>query len=188
MPKITSIYIEKGLSVEVADGKWRRQTIGLTADVSMIESEEDLAKSKVALEQKIDDWLNIGEVTKTKEQKIVEREIWKKVDELPEELVSANGIPKLDIADLDSLPWNPPAASWGQEWIKNPTEFTQFECEGLPTLLELSKALFSTGKTMKDQKLVIGDMEYSFSGKDKETGEPKRLFIQRKPIKRESAK
>ncbi len=177
MPKIEKLYVEKGLSIEVTEGKWRRQTYGITLDVS-----EELAdipqeqwgewcnKVKEDAEKKIDEWLNIGET-------VVRSPGFEPGP------VSVNGIPKLDIADLNSLPWNPPAATWGQEWIKNPSKFTKFECEGLPTLLELSKALFSTGKTMKEQKLIIGDMEYSFSGKDKETGEPKRLFIQRRQVK-----
>jgi hypothetical protein len=47
-------------------------------------------------------------------------------------------------------------------------------------LLQLAKAL----KRNPDEKLVLGDMEYSFSGK----GDMAKHFISRKPVKMETAK
>jgi len=166
-PKILKIYVEKGLSVEVAEGKWRRQSYGVEADVSMLESEEDLNKSRQALENKVEDWLQLGEGA------VTEKEV--------------ADIPDIDPAELNELPWTKYAGNPG-EWIKNPAEFTSFECDNMNTLLILVKALTKVGKTMKEQKLTIGDKTYSFSGKDKETGKPRPMFVTRFPAKKEKAK
>jgi len=155
-PKILKLYVEKGVSVEVSEGKWRRQAYGVEADVSMLESEEALNKSRIALENKIEDWIRLGEGT------------------MPPEAVSVNGIPKIDPAELDECKWQTfqkqPAKPGQAGWIKNPTYFTDFEAP--PVLLELTKALAKA----KDHNLVIGDMEYSLGGKD----EMKDHFINRK--------
>jgi len=161
-PKILKLYVEKGVSVEVAEGKWRRQAYGVEADVSMLESEEDLNKARIALENKIEDYLQLGEGA------VTEKEV--------------AAIPKIDPAELDECDWQTfqkqPAKLGQAGWIKNPTYFTDFEAPSV--LLELTKALAKA----KDHKLVIGDMEYSLGGKD----EMKDHFINRKPVKTEGAK
>lgn len=100
----------------------------------------------------------------------------------PAEATSGLGIPKIDLAELDDCPWQTyqkkPAKPGQPAWIKNPVQFTGWQ-DPPKVLIELVKALHKT----EDKKLILGDVEYSFSGKDKETGDPKPMFISRQPVK-----
>lgn len=174
MPKVEKLYVERGVSVEVAEGLWRRQAYGITVDVSEdIEGFHQDAINKFCdqvkddLDKKIDEWLTVGTVHKHAE-------------EVPKELRSElNNIPKIDPAELDDLPWNSYAKGPGQ-WIKNPVEFR--DADASQPVMELVKAL----KKVENDKLTVGAWDYKFSGKDKKTGEAKPLFICRFPAKKEA--
>jgi len=92
-------------------------------------------------------------------------------------------IPQVDIGELNDCEWltfkKEPAKPGQAAWVKNPIEFTTW-ANPPNVLLQLAKAL----KRSQDEKLVLGDMEYSFSGK----GDMKNHFISRKPVKAETAK
>lgn len=97
----------------------------------------------------------------------------------PPETRSALGIPKIDIADLNAADWTSYAtkkeAKDGEAgWLKNPAHFTSYEPPQV--VFELVKALTKS----KGHRLVLGDMEYFFSGEKK--------FLSRRPAKKESAK
>lgn len=162
MPQIVKLYVEKGRTTQIDDTHWNKTKYGLEADVSDVTSEDALEKLRLDLGFKIDDWLQQAGY--------------------PPEAMSALGIPNIDIAELDACEWQTykkePAKPGQAAWIKNPAYFTQFEAP--PVLLELVEAL----KRTKDEKLVLGDMTYSFSGK----GDMKDAFVSRKPAKRESVK
>ena len=92
----------------------------------------------------------------------------------PPEVMSAQGIPKIDLGELDAAPWltyqtKEPAKPGKAAWMKNPVHFTEFEAP--PVVLELVEALKHTPK----ERLQLGDVEYFFSGEGK--------FISRRPVK-----
>ncbi len=88
-------------------------------------------------------------------------------------------IPEIDLAELDECPWltykKNPAGPGKAAWIKNPAHFEHFDAPKV--LWELVKAM----EGEKDHKLVLGDMEYVFGGKEGQ-------FINRKPTKMERAR
>jgi len=96
----------------------------------------------------------------------------------PPEIVSATGIPRIDLAELDAAPWltyktKQPADPGTPAWIYNPAFFEKVE---LPqVIIELQKALNKSDT----KSLQLGDMEYFFSGEGK--------FIGRRPAKKEKA-
>ena len=153
------LHVEKGRTTQVDDNHWIKTAYRLEADVSDVPSPDELEKLRLDLEFKIDDWLQQAGYPEAK----------------------SLGIPKIDLAELDACGWQTyqkePAQPGQTAWIKNPVYFTQFEAA--PALLELVKALERT----EDRKLVLGDMEYGFSGKN----DVKDHFISRKPAKKESA-
>lgn len=84
-------------------------------------------------------------------------------------------IPGLDIADIDALPWKAKEGQpsqpghWG--WILGPKS-----AHGITPGADI---LVAALEKAADQKLQLGDMEYSFS--------KNKAFINRKPVKQESA-
>lgn len=100
-------------------------------------------------------------------------------EQAPPEAMSATGIPRIDLADLDAAPWTSyrtkEVAEPGEPaWVKNPA---YFETAELPqVIIELQKALNKT----ENKRLRLGDMEYFLSGEGK--------FITRRPAKKEEAK
>lgn len=93
------------------------------------------------------------------------------------------GIPRIDLANLEDAGWldyktKEPAAKGQPAWMKNPVHFTQFEPP--PVIFELVKAL----KKSPEEKLQLGEYEYSFSGK----GDMARHFLARRPFKPEKAR
>ena len=112
-------------------------------------------------------------------QQIVD-ELNKILDELaPPETRSALGIPKIDIADLNAAGWTDYQTKAAAEpgtaaWIKNPAHFTSYEPPQV--VFELVKAMTKA----KGERLVLGDMEYFFSGEKK--------FLSRRPAKKEKAR
>lgn len=99
---------------------------------------------------------------------------------LEETKQAIEAMPKIDLAELEELPWtkwkkdeqgNRIKASPGEPgWIKNAAYFTDFEAPAVQ--LELTKALKKAGG-----KLDLGQYLFSFSGKE----EP---FITRRPKKK----
>lgn len=94
------------------------------------------------------------------------------------ELAPEMAVPRIDLGDLDKAGWltyhtKTPAEPGTPAWLKNPTYFTGWDAP--PVVMELVKAL----KRTPGEKLVLGDCEYSFSGK----GDMKNHFIIRRPVK-----
>lgn len=168
-PKIVKLHVEKGLTFQVDDKTWSKSAYRLEADLSDGPSPDELEKLRLDLSFKIDDWL--GQEKHIPQSKPLQ----------PEEVVRSD-IPQLDLAELDECPWQTykkqPAKPGQVAWIKNPTFWEHFDAT--PVLWELVKAV----EGAKDQKLVLGDMEYNFGGKD----DMKDRFINRKPVKTESAR
>lgn len=149
----TKIVVGKGKSVPVGgpDGEWLKVFYEIHAT---LDEGEDPAAARLGIEQMLDQWLQ-GELAGLEA-----------------------AIPKLDLAELDASPWlsyktKEPAAPSKPAWMKNPVYFTQFEPPQV--VFELVKAL----KRTPDEKLVLGDCEYSFSGK----GDMEDHFISRRPVK-----
>jgi len=146
--RVSKIVVGKGKTVPVKgpEGEWLKTFYSVEAE---LDEGEDPVAARLGLEQLLDQWLQ-GEVTG------------------PED------IPKLDLGDLDALPWltyktKEPAKSDEAGWVKNPEHFSNFDS---PVAAELAKALKRAGK-----KLELGEYEYSFSGKESQ-------FISRRPVKK----
>ena len=144
---MTKIVVGKGKSVSVGgpEGEWLKVFYQVEA---VLNEGEDPVAARLGIEHMLDQWLQ-GEIVG------------------PEA-----AIPKLDLTDLDALPWltyqKEPAEPGHSGWIKNPAYFSNFF---EPAAAELSKALTRAGR-----KLELGEYVYSFSGKEKQ-------FISRKPAK-----
>ena len=85
-------------------------------------------------------------------------------------------IPELDLEAIKSLPWKTkekepaPAGAWG--WILGPESDRGVE--------PMAEALAAALEKAEDHELVMGDVKYSFS--------KNKAFINRAPVKQESAK
>ena len=138
--KIERIVVGKGKSVPVdgPEGEWSKAYYQLEA----VPAEgEDVQAVRMSLEGILDQWLS--------------------VEAKPEA-----EIPKLDLAELDQLPWTTyktkePAKEGEAGWIFANTKGAE----------ELAKAM-----QRSEGKLELGAYEYAFSGKEKR-------FISRKPVK-----
>ncbi|MBT0160975.1 hypothetical protein G4O51_13440 [Candidatus Bathyarchaeota archaeon A05DMB-2] len=136
--KVERIVVGKGKSVPVAgpDGEWSKVYYQLEA----VPTEgEDVQATRMSLEGILDQWLSVE--TKPEAE-----------------------IPKLDLAELDGLPWTTyktkePAKEGEAGWIFASTKGAE----------ELAKAMQKS-----EGKLELGTYEYRFSGKDSQ-------FISRKP-------
>ena len=139
--KIERIVVGKGKSVPVAgpDGEWSKVYYQLEA----VPAEgENVQAVRTGLEDILDQWLS--------------------VEAKPEAEIS-----KLDLAELDQLPWTTyktkePAKEGEAGWIFANTKGAE----------ELVKAMQKC-----EGKLELGAYEYRFSGKEKN-------FITRKPVKK----
>jgi hypothetical protein len=139
--KIERIVVGKGKSVPVdgLGGEWSKVYYQLEA----VPAEGgDVQATKMSLEGILDQWLS--------------------VEAKPEA-----EIPKLDLAELEGLPWTSyktkePAKEGEAGWIFANTKGAE----------ELAKAMQKT-----EGKLELGAYEYRFSGKEKQ-------FITRKPVKK----
>lgn len=131
-------------------------------------------KSYVGLEYDVADEADEGTIAQIliRMRSLVEQELG--VNAEPSADVSQ--IPQFDTAELSKLPWKTKNKEDAQEgqwgWILGP-ESTHGTQDGAETL---ATALLHT----KDNKFVLGDMEYSLS--------KNKAFINRKPVKQESAK
>jgi len=164
MPIQVEITVGKKVSSEVAKNRWR--TVRYELKTSM--GAEDMAAveaQKEELEAKIDEWLAVhtGKLTRPVEA--------------PEGPIPLNDIPDLDLAELETAGWQTyqknPCKPGQAGWVKNPVEFTSWK-DPPQVLLRLVKAIHKT----PEKELVLGDMVYFLKSK----------FINRKPIKQESAR
>ena len=140
-------------------------------------SETEWNKQSYGLEVEVNsDIKDIVEKAKAEAEQLVQS--W-----LTEPALPAAGIPQIDIAELDACEWQTfqkqPAKPGQVAWAKNPVEFTSWK-DPPNVLLQLAKAISKS----PDGKLVLGNMVYEFSGKD----DLKNHFINRKPVKTETAK
>jgi hypothetical protein len=139
--KVERIVVGKGKSVprDGPEGEWSKVYYQLEAVPA---ESEDVQAVRMSLEGILDQWLS--------------------VEAKPEVEV-----PKLDLAELDQLPWTAyktkePAKEGEAGWIFANTEGAE----------ELVKAMQKC-----EGKLELGAYEYRFSGKEKQ-------FIARKPVKK----
>ncbi len=165
MPIQVEITVGKKVSSEVDKHTWRT----IHYEIKAITGVEDLAAletQKEKLENIIDKWLAVhtGKLTHS-------------VPEAPEGPIPLSDIPDIDLGELEDAGWQTyqkNSCKPGQAgWVKNPVEFTSWK-DPPQVLLRLVKAIHKTA----DKKLVLGDMEYFLKSK----------FINRKPVKRQSAR
>lgn len=163
--KLLKLHVERGMTTQIGEKEWRKITYGLESDVAGL-SLDELEKTRLDLAFKIDDWLQ-------QEQGGIPAEATR------DPRGPSSGIPQIDIAELDECPWQTyqkkPAGPGKVAWIKTPSHFQRFDAPKV--LWELEKALDGA----QDHKLVLGDVEYVFGGKEGQ-------FINRKPAKMESAR
>jgi len=162
MSKILGFKMGKGVTVEDKEKKtWSRRYLELEVEWQPGQGTESLAQAFTRAETIIDFWLG-QPGPKQAIAPVQEQEI--------------AGIPELDIHAINSLPWKgkaqEPSSPGGWGWIYGPAARMGTE-KGAEKLAEaIEKAA--------DHKLQLGNMEYIFT-KDK-------TFINRKPVKQESAK
>ena len=139
--KIERIVVGKGKSVPVdgPDGQWSKAYY----EIEAVPAEgEDVQTVRMRLEGILNQWLSVEAKPEAK-------------------------IPKLDLAELDQLPWityktKEPAKEGEAGWIFANTKGAE----------ELAEAIQKS-----EGKLELGAYEYGFSGKEKR-------FISRKPVKK----
>jgi len=155
--KVTKLTVGLGTTIQQGEKEWIKQSYGLEVEVSS-DVRDIVEKAKAEAEQLVRSWLS-------------------------EPSLPPAEIPQVDIGELNACEWltfkKEPAKPGQAAWVKNPVEFTSWT-NPPNVLLQLVKAM----KRSPDEKLVLGDMEYSFSGK----GEMAKHFISRKPVKTETAK
>jgi hypothetical protein len=155
--KVTKLTVTLGTTVQQSETEWGKQSYGLEVEVNS-DIRDIVEKAKAEAEQLERSWL-------------------------AEPTLPHAEIPQIDIGELNACEWltfkKEPAKPGQAAWVKNPIEFTSWT-NPPNVLLQLAKAM----KRSTDEKLVLGDMEYSFSGK----GDMKNHFISRKPVKTETAK
>jgi len=153
--KVTKLTVGIGTTIQQGEKEWTKQSYGLEVEVNS-DAKDIVEKAKAEAEQLVRSWL-------------------------AEPPLPPAEIPQVDIGELNACEWvtfktKQPAKPGQAAWIKNPVEFTSWT-NPPNVLLELVKAM----KRSSDEKLVLGDMKYVFSG-------DKKQFIQRKPVKTETAK
>ncbi len=154
--KVTKLTVHLGRTVQQGEEQWNKQTYGLEVEVNS-DQLDIVEKAKLEAASLVSSWL-----TETAGQP------------------TSEFIPQIDIGELNEAPWQTfqkkPAKPGQAAWVKNPVEFSSWK-DPPNALLQLVKAM----KRTSDEKLVLGNMEYAFSGEKKQ-------FVNRKPKKTESAK
>jgi hypothetical protein len=140
--KVAKLTVTLGTTIQQNEKEWIKQSYGLEVEVNS-DDIDIVERAKAEAEQLVQSWL-------------------------AEPALPTAGIPQIDTAELNMLPWTnyktkQPAEKGQAGWIFSNTKGAE----------ELVKAL----NRSPDKKLVVGDCEYSFSGKGK--------FVSRKPIKAE---
>jgi hypothetical protein len=155
--KVTKLTVALGTTIQHGEREWGKQNYGVEVEVNS--DERDIVEKA---------FVEASQLVRSC---------------LAEPPLSPAEIPQVDIGELNDCEWltfkKEPAKQGQAAWVKNPIEFTTW-ANPPNVLLQLAKAL----KRSPDEKLVLGDMEYSFSGK----GDMKNHFISRKPVKTETAK
>jgi len=155
--KVAKLTVALGTTIQNSESEWTKQSYGVEVEVNS-DVKDIVEKAKAEAEQLVRSWLS-------------------------EPTLPPAEIPQVDIGELNACEWltfkKEPAKPGQAAWVKNPIEFTNWQ-NPPNVLLQLVKAM----KRSPDEKLVLGDMEYTFSGK----GDMKNHFISRKPVKTETAK
>lgn len=154
MSKIVGFKMGKGRTVRPGKGEsWERRYLELEVTCPEKFTEESLQESFARAENILDFWL----------------------EQMGPQQAAAE-IPELDLETIKSLPWKDklknPAKPGSWAWIFGPEADVGLEAGAEKLSAALEKAA--------DHKLVLGDMEYSFS--------KNKAFINRAPVKRESAR
>jgi hypothetical protein len=150
--KVTKLTVSLGNTVQHGDKEWTKQSYGLEVEVNS-DVVDVVEKARLEAEQILNSWLREPPVTH--------------VD-----------VPDIDIAELGKCPWTTysdkqPAKPGQAAWVRNP-ELTNWK-DAPAVLFALVRAL----NRAQDHKLVLGEIEYAFSGKD----DVKDHFVSRKPVK-----
>jgi hypothetical protein len=139
--------------------KVTKLTVGLGTTVQ--HGETEWVKQSYELEVEVNsDSVDVVERARLEAEQIVNQ--W-----LKEPPLSTTEVPHIDIAELAKLPWK----SYQTKEAAKPGE-AAWIFANVQGVEELAKAL----KKSSGEKLILGDQEYSFSGKEKQ-------FISRKPAK-----
>lgn len=153
--KKVKIIVGKGGSVPIGgpEGEWKKVFYQVEA---VVEEGEDPEAARLGLEHMIDHW----------------------IEEALAPGYPITGVPKLDLGDLDELPWmtfktKVPAEPGHAGWMKNPLAWDNFDND---VAAELAKAIARAGG-----KLVLGDCTYTLSGDNDK-------FLGRHPQRVERAK
>lgn len=155
--KVTKLTVGLGTTIQQGEKEWTKQSYGLEVEVNS-DVKDIVEKAKAEAEQLVRSWLS-------------------------EPPLPPAEIPQIDIGELNACEWQTfkkePARPGQAAWVKNPIAFSSWK-DPPNVLLQLVKAM----KRSPDEKLVLGDMEYSYSGK----GDMAKHFISRRPTKTETAK
>lgn len=175
--------LEKGLVSHVTVGKWNE------AKTEYREVQVDTSECKTAAEVEALERRASMMVDKMLLAPPLSRETREKEWRQERQDGTSVAIPSQEA--LDRLPWKrydktdaPPSE---RAWIHNPTHFSTFTCEGMPTLLQLVKCLDGSPvhKLLKGGEvpiLRVGGMEYSYSFGKTNGEKPERVFVTREPI------
>jgi hypothetical protein len=150
---VTKLTVTLGNTVQHGEKEWTKQSYGLELDVGSNDV-NIVERARLEAEQIVNSWLR-------------------------EPAMPSVDVPHVDIAELEKCPWTTysdkkPASPGQAAWVRNP-ELTNWK-DAPAVLFTLVKAL----NRLPDRKLVLGEMEYAFSGKD----DVKDHFVSRKPVGR----
>lgn len=140
--KVSKVTVVLAKTMQKGEKEWTKQSYGLEVEVGS-DTVDIVQRARIEAEQLVESWLS-------------------------EPMMPAAEIPQIDIAELDALDWTrykkPQQKATPEEpaWIKNPVEFTSWK-NPPQALLQLVKAL----KRAPNEKLVLGNWEYGFSGENK---------------------
>jgi len=95
----------------------------------------------------------------------------------PPQPAPTSTIPDLDTADIDALVWTAYKTKQKAEPGQAAWTFSDPERHDLPKNRKTVEELVEAIKRSKNERLRLGDMEYSFSGNEKQ-------FISRRPVKK----
>lgn len=163
VPIPVRLTVGKGVSKEVSKDFWRKIYYKLEIDIQ-VENLEDVEKYRAKTEEVIDKWISMH----TGQAKT-------------STFRPANNIPKLDIAEINELPWkgkgdsNAQRGGWG--WIFSDVKgvIDRHPEKDRPLIGELGRAIRGS-----NNNLQLGDMIYCYA---KNTD-----FFNRKPAKKDSAR
>lgn len=163
VPVKVKLTVGKGLSLEVSKDRWRKVNYKLELELE-VQTIEQVEVWKEKAEATIDKW--IGKHTGAAKPS-------------PPSVVPG-GIPQLDIAEIQALPWKAKnkelAGKGGWAWLFSDVKeiVEKHDPKDRALVLELCRAIRGS-----ENKLQLGDMIYSYAKNTK--------FLNRVPAKRDSA-